>query len=562
MSLKVAVKKSLILIFLFLFFTPSFSINTKAILTLEVPTLEDVPRTWSSFSLLYDDHYHDTSDLSEELDRFNNIAPDLVDVEIIGSSYTGKYIYSLRITNELRTQQKAKTLVVAHHHGREQISVEVALRFIRYLLNNYGVDSQVTEFVNTQEIYILPTINPDALDLVVNDGMYWLRKNVRPYDDDGDGQFDEDSVEDSNGDGLISMFYVYEKNGGDPELQYYYYEGIDNDADGSVNEDMVGFVDLNRNYDMFFRDGNGWVDDTQATRFPGFTAFSEPETQVFRDFALGHRFAMAYSLHSGGNATLLPGSSLGWNEPTLYDSMFIDYAAMLPESYDYFGYGGGSYLTEEAPVYAAGVWSQWMYFERGCTAPMSYELYGNATGLDPIFEVPIIDNSTHLITEWKELKLYYGPAKEYIENLWQDVFPAFPYLLENIPRLSVDATLHSIVDRPRSLTNITFTCTNLSPKLNSSTEVEILNMSDVRVFENGYVIDADSTIVIDATIPLPSDFDELYEIKIGNEFTGYHHFTYRIELETSGTSISFSVIGVMIIFTGLLHIIIKRKKKN
>jgi len=235
---------------------------------------------------------------------------------------------------------------------------------------------------------------------------------------------------------------------------------------------------------------------------------------------------------------------------------------MLPESYDYYGYGGRAYTIEEEPVYAAGVWSQWMYFERGCTAPMSFELYGNLTTFAPELEVTIIDNSTHLITEWKEIKYLYGPSEEFINNLWLDVFPAFPYLLQNTPRLNVEATLHSIVDRPGSLTNVSFSCTNLSPKLNTSTEVEILNMNDVKIFEYGYVIDADSSIVIDATIPLPFTFDESYEIKIGNEFTGYYHFTYRIELETSGTSISFSMIGVMVIFSGLLHIIMKRKKKN
>ena len=562
MSVKIVVKKFLFFMFLFLLIAPSFSINVNALLVLEEATLEDVDRTWSNISLIYDDHYHDTSDLSEELDYFNTVAPQLVDVEIIGSSYLGKNIYSFRITNELRTQQKAKTLVVAHHHGREQISVEVALRFIRYLLNNYGVDSEITDFVNTQEIYILPTINPDALDLVVNDQLFWLRKNVRPFDDDGDGQLDEDSIDDVNGDGLISMLSVYEKVGGIPEYRYYYWEGIDNDGDGLVNEDMVGFVDLNRNYDMFFRDGNGWDDDTQATRFPGFVAFSELETQVYRDFALDHSFAMAYSLHSGGNATLLPGSTAGRNEPALYDSMLYDYAYMLPESYDYYGYRSASYTIEEDPVYPAGVWSHWMYFERGCTAPMSFELYGNLTTFAPELEVTIIDNSTHLITEWKEIKYLYGPSEEFINNLWLDVFPAFPYLLQNTPRLNVEATLHSIVDRPGSLTNVSFSCTNLSPKLNSSTEVEIFNMSGVKVFEEGYVIDADSTIVIHATIPLLSTFDESYEIKIGNEFTGYYHFTYRIELGTSGTSISFSMIGVMIILSGLLHIIIKRKKKN
>ena len=559
MSLKCVIKKSLFLLFLFLFITPSFSTNTEAILVLEVPILEEVPRTWSSLSLVFEDHYHNSYELLEELSQFNALVPQLVDLEIIGQSYLEKNIYSLRITNELRTQQKAKTLIVSHHHGREQISVEIALRFILYLLNNYGIDSQITEYVNTLEIYILPTINPDALDLVVDSNLYFLRKNVRPYDDDGDGQLDEDSVDDVNGDGLISMINVYEKIGGNPELQYYYWEGIDNDGDGQVNEDMVGFVDLNRNYDMFFRDGNGWDDDTQATRFPGFGAFSEPETQVFRDFALEHSFAMAYSLHSGGNATLLPSSTAGWNEPDLYDSMINDYVDLLPDSYDYFGYGGSSYIIEEEPVYPAGVWAQWMYFERDCLAPMSFELYGNLSSLAPELEITLIDNSSHLITEWKEIKYYYGPAPELIDNLWADVSPAFPYLLENTPRLDVDANLYSIVDRPRALTNISFSVTNLSPKLHTIMDVEIFNMTEHKVFEEGHLIDADSNLIINATIPLPADFSESYEIKIGNEFTGYHHFVYRVELDTNTTG--FSIFGIVIIFFSLLPLNKKRKKK-
>ncbi len=560
--LKIAVKKSLILVFLFLFITPYFSTNTKAILTLEEPILEDVPRTWSSLSLLFEDHYHNSYELVEELNQFNALVPQLVDLEVIGQSYLGKNIYSLRITNELRTQQKAKTLVVSHHHGREQISVEVALRFILYLLNNFGVDSQITEYVNTLEIYVIPTINPDALNLVVDSDFFFLRKNVRPYDDDGDGQLDEDSVDDVNGDGLISMLNVYEKIGGNPELQYYYWEGIDNDGDGQVNEDMVGFVDLNRNYDMFFRDGSGWDDDSQATRFPGFTAFSEPETQAFRDFALDHRFAMAYSLHSGGNATLLPGSSAGWNEPALYESILYDYVDLLPDSYDYFGYGGNLYAIEEEPIYPAGEWGQWMYFERNCLVPMSFELYGNLSALAPELEITLIDNSTHLITEWKEIKYFYGPAPELIDNLWADVSPAFPYLLENIPRLEVDATLYSIVDRPGSLTNISFSVTNLSPKLHTIADIEIYNLTDYKVFEEGHLIDADSNLLIKATIPLPFTFSESYEIKIGNEFTGYYHFIYKVELDTNTNTIGFSLIGIAIIFSSLLPLIIKRIKKE
>ena len=132
--------------------------------------------------------------------------------------------------------------------------------------------------------------------------------------------------------------------------------------------------------------------------------------------------------------------------------------------------------------------------------------------------------------------------------------------MENTPRLDVDAHLYSIVDQPQALTNISFSVTNLSPKLHTIADVEIFNMTNHKVFEDGYLIDADSNLLINASIPLPADFSESYEIKIGNEFTGYHHFIYRIELGTESTSISFLTIGVITILTGILQIISKRKK--
>ena len=233
---------------------PSLSINVNATLVLEEPELLDVEVTWGSLGFIYDNQYHNSTEVWEEISMFEQQTPDLIDVEVIGNSYYGKEIKSVRITNELRIHQKAKTLVVSHHHGREQISVEVALRFILHLLAGYRVDNELTEFINTQEIYIIPTLNPDALDLVVDHHEIMLRKNARPYDDDGDGLFDEDPVDDLNGDGTISWIITYEKSGTDLILLDYYYEGEDNDLDGLVNEDMLGHIDLNRNYDMFFRD--------------------------------------------------------------------------------------------------------------------------------------------------------------------------------------------------------------------------------------------------------------------------------------------------------------------
>ena len=256
------------------------------LLVIQEPVLPQIDRTWSNISLLYDNYFHNSSEVDLEINRFHELVPAIIDMEVIGKSYLGKDITALRITNELRTQQKAKTLVVSHHHGREQISVEIALRFILYLLNNYNISKSITNYIDNQEIFIIPTLNPDALDLVVNEGNHWLRKNVRPFDDDGDGIAEEDPLEDVDGDGVVSSFDVYDNTGTRPIYLYTYYEGIDNDADGLINEDMVGFTDLNRNYDSYWRDGDGWSPDSQSQIYPGPSPFSEPETQAFRDFAL------------------------------------------------------------------------------------------------------------------------------------------------------------------------------------------------------------------------------------------------------------------------------------
>ena len=128
-------------VFVLLFFSlmlPLFTQNVSAYLYVE--QLNDFTThviVNSNYNLLYDNQYHNSTELWEEIDAFESYAPDMIEQEIIGYSYLGKPIKAIKITNELRTNQKAKTLVVSHHHGREEISVEAAIRFIHRLVNKY-----------------------------------------------------------------------------------------------------------------------------------------------------------------------------------------------------------------------------------------------------------------------------------------------------------------------------------------------------------------------------------------------------------------------------------------
>ncbi|MHA1828508.1 MAG: M14 family zinc carboxypeptidase [Candidatus Heimdallarchaeaceae archaeon] len=527
---------------------------------LEKPNYSSIVDTWIHTPLLYDLQYHNTTALWEEIDMFNAIAPEIIDVDVIGTSFHGKEIKVVRITNEFRRNQKAKTLVVSHHHGREQISVEVALRFILHLLTGYGVDQAITDAIDSQEIYVIPTLNPDALDLVVNENDHMVRKNVRPFDDDGDGLEDEDSYDDLNGDGVISWFIYYEKSGLDLVYLYYTFEGEDNDGDGLINEDLVGYIDLNRNYDMFFRDGLAWSDDTLAGNYPGESPFSELETQTFRDFALQHRFAMAYSLHSGTNATYFVKNTNEYLEADISFAMMNDFKNMRPVEYHF------NDVFNDPPVanpdYAAGTWGPWMYFERGTLMPITLELYGNKTAnfVFNVTEIPIFANSTHVITEWKGINNFYDPEEQFLNDHWDDVQPFFPYLLENTPVLETTATLNSEVDSPGSMVNITLFCRNLSPKLHTVSTVNILNLDETKI-QKGEVILADSSIYIDTLFNLPSDFVDSFEFKVKNDYTGYYHYILKKSVTTQ-TGLTFSVIGVAILFIGLNLYVSKRKRQR
>ena len=97
--------------------------------------MSSLERTWDNQTLLYPDQWHNSSEIDEEILAWMSAVPDLIDWSVIGHSYLGKNITVVRITNEQITEQKAKTFIVAEHHAREQITIELSLRFILALIN-------------------------------------------------------------------------------------------------------------------------------------------------------------------------------------------------------------------------------------------------------------------------------------------------------------------------------------------------------------------------------------------------------------------------------------------
>ncbi|MFX0151722.1 MAG: M14 family zinc carboxypeptidase, partial [Candidatus Hodarchaeota archaeon] len=496
-------------------------------------------RDWSSISLIYPDKFHTPYELTEELYLLNSTIPELVDLFKIGESIEGRPIYCIRITNEQNPTPKAGALIVAHHHAREQITIEVSLRFLHQLVNNYDINEEVTEYVDNQEIYVIPCLNPDGLHYVLGnetlDSDYWLRKNMRQFDDDGDLKFDEDHIDDTNSDGIVSGYDVYEKSGEDLIYLYSYYEGIDDDNDGLVNEDQRGGIDLNRNYAYRWNDSSctsGATGNTLDEAYPGTSPFSEPETQAFRDFVQDKSFAMAISLHSGINATYFPWASeeAVWAEPSLYNTIYHDLKDLLP--YRFFGEGylpaqSGRQLPSVSYT-SAGTWDDWMYAQQGCVVPMTFELYKNGSFVD-LIEVEK-ENDTHLIERWDCIYEYFAPTEsgKHFNSLWGDITPAFDYWLQNTPRLAVEVKSITGGTTEGDSIEVKLNVQNLSPRMSTISDLKVLN-------ENFNILSKDTSPVtiskIAADVSDEKSFsfnldeslgsNETIILYLGNEYIGY-----------------------------------------
>ncbi len=89
--------------------------------------------------------------------------PTLCQLDTIGTSQEGRLLLSLKITDNLNHNEfKPQFFYTSTMHGDEVTGYMFLLRFINYLLSNYGKDQNVTYLINNYEIYINPLANPDG----------------------------------------------------------------------------------------------------------------------------------------------------------------------------------------------------------------------------------------------------------------------------------------------------------------------------------------------------------------------------------------------------------------
>jgi len=184
--------------------------------------------------------------------------PSLTKLVTVGQSLQGRPIYAVKVTADAMTTpdgSRPASGYVSALHAREWITVETNLRMMNHLLDNYGLDPEITALLDTTELWFLLVGNPDGYEYTFTTNRLW-RKNLR----------------DNNGDGAITG------------------------TDG---------VDLNRN------SAHKWAYDTAGSSggwsspvYRGRSAASEPETQAVDAMMQLADFEFFFDIHSAAKLLL------------------------------------------------------------------------------------------------------------------------------------------------------------------------------------------------------------------------------------------------------------------
>ncbi|TMR33454.1 zinc carboxypeptidase [Nonomuraea zeae] len=236
--------------------------------------------------------YAGAGGIREELIAAANAKPGIAKVVNLGNSLNGTPITAIKVTRNARSLAdgtRPAMLYSAAQHAREWITPEMVRRLLHHFLDGYGTNAELTQLVNTTELWFAPVLNPDGYDYTFTpDNRLW-RKNLR--DNDGDGQ-------------LTS-------------------------ADG---------VDLNRNFTYKWGyDNEGSSNVFSSQTFRGKSPQSEPETLAIDNLAKRVKFRYMLNYHS---AAMLLLYGVGWQQATpspddlIFEALLGDDANPAVPTYD------------------------------------------------------------------------------------------------------------------------------------------------------------------------------------------------------------------------------------
>ena len=328
--------------------------------------------------------YFNNDELKTAIHSWVDLYPDLLEVSQLGSSFEGKPIWLLTITNQKTGKDidKPAIWVDANIHATEIAGTTTSMRLAYTLLSEYGNDSQITKLVDSAVYYVVPRVNPDGAELAMSEIPQYVRSGVRPYpyedkqeglhsqDIDKDGRILTMRIKDPHGDWKISSLdpRLMDRRKPDEQGGEYYRllpEGYLEDYDGfqiKVAKPHRG-LDFNRNFPVEWR-------QESEQRGAGPYPTSEKEIKAIVDFIVNHpNINSAITYHTYSGAILRPPSVHSDDEMDAND-LWV-YKSIGKRGTDLVGYPTVSVYHEfryHPKQVISGVFDEWMYNHLGIFA--------------------------------------------------------------------------------------------------------------------------------------------------------------------------------------------------
>ncbi|MCP2257008.1 Murein tripeptide amidase MpaA [Streptoalloteichus tenebrarius] len=129
-----------------------------------------------------DSNYHNYTELTAELRNTASSHSSIAALSSVGKSHQGRDLWLLKISDNVAVDEdEPEVLFTCNQHAREHLTVEMCLRIVQRFTTQYATDPAIKKFVDTREIYVISSVNPDGAEYDVASGRYqgW-RKNRQP----------------------------------------------------------------------------------------------------------------------------------------------------------------------------------------------------------------------------------------------------------------------------------------------------------------------------------------------------------------------------------------------
>lgn len=109
-------------------------------------------------------HYYTDDEIYSEFSRLVKKYPNKARVFSVGTSREGRDLTTIHISSNIQHRSILVPMFkyVANMHGDESVGRQILVYLARYLLDNYGIAPEITKLIDTTDIYLMPSMNPDG----------------------------------------------------------------------------------------------------------------------------------------------------------------------------------------------------------------------------------------------------------------------------------------------------------------------------------------------------------------------------------------------------------------